>query len=125
MFESARCDQNTKECIVIRAYFKEGEIKSRIMGDSGVPSQAFDEKQDGDVQISMDYEGDPGNNDLPVLDDIEEDDEFEDFASQSWSKGKEESSDSYIWNSDWDEDDLRDDFARQLRAELMDASRNE
>ena len=93
------------------------------MTEDNATDRGFTSGQKSDPQISMDYTGEVDN--IPSLYDIEEDDEFEDFASQSWSQGQEESSDSCMWDENWDDGDLNDEFTNQLRAELMDASRNE
>eukprot|EP00239_Pterosperma_sp_CCMP1384_P010967 CAMPEP_0197861066 /NCGR_PEP_ID=MMETSP1438-20131217/36872_1 /TAXON_ID=1461541 /ORGANISM="Pterosperma sp., Strain CCMP1384" /LENGTH=63 /DNA_ID=CAMNT_0043478127 /DNA_START=108 /DNA_END=299 /DNA_ORIENTATION=+ len=52
------------------------------------------------------------------IDALEEDDEFEEFASENWTADEEEVADAQEWEDDWDDDDISDDFAQQLRAEL-------
>merc|ERR1711973_986942 len=55
--------------------------------------------------------------DLGVL---EEDDEFEEFpADESGSgTGEDEEKDVRVWEDNWDDDTVEDDFSNQLRAEL-------
>ena len=49
---------------------------------------------------------------------LEEDDEFEEFENDEWDAAEEEKADIEQWENDWDDDDLTDDFSKQLRAEL-------
>ena len=49
---------------------------------------------------------------------LEEDDEFEEFENDEWDAAEEETADIEQWENDWDDDDLTDDFSKQLRAEL-------
>ena len=48
----------------------------------------------------------------------QEDDEFEEFENDEWDAAEEEKADIEQWENDWDDDDLTDDFSKQLRAEL-------
>ncbi|CAH2282453.1 26S proteasome complex subunit SEM1 [Pelobates cultripes] len=48
---------------------------------------------------------------------LEEDDEFEEFPAEDWT-GSEEDEDAHIWEDNWDDDNVEDDFSNQLRAEL-------
>ncbi|KAK3269722.1 26S proteasome complex subunit [Cymbomonas tetramitiformis] len=52
------------------------------------------------------------------LDALEEDDEFEEFASEEWGAGDEDQGEAPAWEDDWDDDDVIDDFSKQLRSEL-------
>ncbi|KAL8278334.1 hypothetical protein RQP46_009226 [Phenoliferia psychrophenolica] len=68
----------------------------------------------------------------PELLPLEEDDEFEDFAAEDWeekdtygAKLAKASGDSKtatginsLWEDNWDDDDVADDFSVQLRGEL-------
>jgi hypothetical protein len=42
-------------------------------------------------------------------------DEFEDFGIESWNPNQEDASDADMWIEDWDNEDMNDDFTRQLR----------
>ncbi|KAI8915010.1 DSS1/SEM1 family-domain-containing protein [Powellomyces hirtus] len=55
----------------------------------------------------------------PQLTALIEDDEFEDFAVENWTEADEDHEDAALWDDNWDDDDVNDDFTRQLRAELM------
>jgi len=55
--------------------------------------------------------------------DLECDDEFEEFTSREWGPGEDNEGeatrrDPTQWEEDWDDGDLKDDFSKQLRAEL-------
>jgi len=49
---------------------------------------------------------------------LEEDDEFEEFPADEWSGDEEDADDVNVWEDNWDEDTVEDDFSKQLRAEL-------
>jgi 26 proteasome complex subunit DSS1 len=49
---------------------------------------------------------------------VEEDDEFEEFEDEGWMDRKEELEDKHYWADDWDNDDMNEEFAAQLRQEL-------
>ncbi|KAI8808825.1 DSS1/SEM1 family-domain-containing protein [Cladochytrium replicatum] len=55
------------------------------------------------------------------LGEIEEDDEFEDFATDDWTKADEDPEDAKLWEDNWDTENIDDEFSRQLRAELKKA----
>ncbi|KAL9714380.1 hypothetical protein Ac2012v2_002692 [Leucoagaricus gongylophorus] len=70
----------------------------------------------------------PADNTLGVL---EEDDEFEEFAVADWddsqtdmahlggaAPGAAKSGGDKLWEDNWDDDDIEDDFSVQLRSEL-------
>ncbi|KAK7044105.1 hypothetical protein VNI00_007821 [Paramarasmius palmivorus] len=67
----------------------------------------------------------------PHLGVLEEDDEFEEFAAANWSDsetdlahlggqapGAAKSGGDKLWEDNWDDDDIEDDFSVQLRNEL-------
>ena len=50
---------------------------------------------------------------------LEEDDEFEEFELNNWSKNEQDTEDSTQFKSSWDDDDGTDDkFTQQLRRNL-------
>ena len=49
---------------------------------------------------------------------IEEDDEFEEFENEEWKEDQEDADDAKQWEDDWDDEEVDDDFSKQLRAEL-------
>merc|ERR1711953_637838 len=50
---------------------------------------------------------------------LEEDDEFEEFPAEEWDKKDEDATDVNVWEDNWDDDTIEDDFAVQLRSELQ------
>ncbi|KAJ1902427.1 hypothetical protein LPJ66_000038 [Kickxella alabastrina] len=56
---------------------------------------------------------------------LEEDDEFEEFDVEDWNEDAEDKEDVTLWDDNWDDDDLEDDFSKQLRVELERASNPE
>ena len=46
---------------------------------------------------------------------LEEDDEFEEFPADEVSKEGDEDKDVNVWEDNWDDDKVEDDFATQLR----------
>ncbi|KAJ2163184.1 hypothetical protein GGF46_000114 [Coemansia sp. RSA 552] len=64
----------------------------------------------------------PAAQNLPANGVLEEDDEFEDFPAEDWAASDEDQEDVTLWNDNWDDDDLEDDFSKQLRVELEKAS---
>ncbi|CAG0892030.1 unnamed protein product [Cyprideis torosa] len=50
---------------------------------------------------------------------LEEDDEFEEFPAENWSGEEEDQEDLNVWEGNWDDDTVEDDFSQQLRAELQ------
>ncbi|XP_040287166.1 26S proteasome complex subunit SEM1 [Bufo bufo] len=48
---------------------------------------------------------------------LEEDDEFDEFPTEDWP-GCDEDEDAHVWEDNWDDDNVEDDFSNQLRAEL-------
>ncbi|KAI3661999.1 hypothetical protein MP638_005447 [Amoeboaphelidium occidentale] len=59
---------------------------------------------------------------LPTLGALEEDDEFEDFPAEDWEENENDKLDIKQWENNWDDDDVSDDFANQLRAEIQKAA---
>ena len=53
----------------------------------------------------------------PVDMGLEEDDEFDEFPVEEWT-GLDEDQDAHVWEDNWDDDNVEDDFSSQLRAEL-------
>ncbi|KAK0417129.1 hypothetical protein QR680_012844 [Steinernema hermaphroditum] len=52
---------------------------------------------------------------------LEDDDEFEEFPVQEWT-GKdstEEDDDLNVWEDNWDDESVENDFSKQLREELL------
>lgn len=49
---------------------------------------------------------------------LEEDDEFEEFDTEEWSEQQEDPNVEKLWEEDWDDDQISDDFTKQLQAEL-------
>merc|ERR1719347_205681 len=47
---------------------------------------------------------------------LEEDDEFEEFPADSANKNLEADKEANVWEDNWDDDNVEDDFANQLRA---------
>ncbi|RWS24038.1 26S proteasome complex subunit DSS1-like protein [Leptotrombidium deliense] len=48
---------------------------------------------------------------------LEEDDEFEEFPVEEW-KGKGDDQELSIWEDNWEDDNIEDDFSKQLKSEL-------
>ncbi|CAG8720756.1 15618_t:CDS:2, partial [Cetraspora pellucida] len=44
---------------------------------------------------------------------LEEDDEFEEFAAEDWNE-TEEDQETHLWEDNWDDEDVEDDFSKQL-----------
>ncbi|XP_005094467.1 26S proteasome complex subunit SEM1 [Aplysia californica] len=60
----------------------------------------------------------------PDLGLLEEDDEFEEFPAEDWNGEEEEPEDINVWEDNWDDDNIDDDFSKQLRAELEKQGKN-
>lgn len=60
-----------------------------------------------------------------VIKTLEEDDEFEDFPEDSnWSSDSNPLLNSaHLWEEDWDDDDVKDEFSEKLREELKKAQK--
>ncbi|KAI8877870.1 hypothetical protein K501DRAFT_288165 [Backusella circina FSU 941] len=61
---------------------------------------------------------DPLKKNLAQLGALEDDDEFEEFAAEDWGENEEDQDDAHFWEDNWDDDDIEDDFSKQLRSEL-------
>ena len=59
----------------------------------------------------------PAANDAPKAG-LDEEDEFEEFDEPDWEVPAAGTADAKQWEEDWDDADVRDDFSKQLRAEL-------
>ncbi|KAA0710402.1 26S proteasome complex subunit SEM1 26S proteasome complex subunit DSS1 [Triplophysa tibetana] len=55
---------------------------------------------------------------------LEEDDEFEEFPAEDWT-GCDEDEDAHVWEDNWDDDNVEDDFSNQLRTLLNVAGETE
>ena len=53
------------------------------------------------------------------------DDEFEEFPADEWSDNEEDAEDVNVWEDNWDEDTVEDDFSKQLKTELEKASKSQ
>ena len=56
----------------------------------------------------------------PPHDVLDEDDDFEEFEVEDWGTGQDEQGnatveDIQLWEDNWDDDDIEDDFSMQLR----------
>jgi len=85
----------------------------------------------------------PGNDEKPQetqphLGVLEEDDEFEEFSVADWddsetdlahlggaAPGAAKSGGDKLWEDNWDDDDIEDEFSMQLRNELVKTSKSE
>jgi len=47
---------------------------------------------------------------------LEEDDEFEEFPKEEWDDNEKEP--EIFWEENWDDDNIEDDFSKQLKAVL-------
>ena len=56
-------------------------------------------------------------NPKPLIEAMEEDDQFEEFEPEQWAKGQTEE-ESQQWMDNWD-DDMDDNFTKNLREELQ------
>mmetsp|Transcript_16910 Transcript_16910/g.12096 ORF Transcript_16910/g.12096 Transcript_16910/m.12096 type:complete len:97 (+) Transcript_16910:27-317(+) len=56
---------------------------------------------------------------------LEEDDEFEEFEGGNWNNPVNASEDAKLWQDDWEDDNVTDDFAVHLRAQIESRKANE
>ncbi|XP_005388128.1 PREDICTED: 26S proteasome complex subunit DSS1 isoform X1 [Chinchilla lanigera] len=49
---------------------------------------------------------------------LEEDDEFEEFPAEDWA-GLDEDEDAHVWEDNWDDDNVEDDFSNQLSSSIF------
>lgn len=55
---------------------------------------------------------------------LEEDDEFEEFEGTNWEDFPAPTEENQLWQDDWDDDDVNDDFTAQLRAQIGSVASN-
>ncbi|XP_076437137.1 26S proteasome complex subunit SEM1-like [Babylonia areolata] len=60
----------------------------------------------------------------PDLGLLEEDDEFEEFPAEDWAQEEEDEADVNVWEDNWDDDNVEDDFSKQLKVELEKQGKN-
>ncbi|KAK6631615.1 hypothetical protein RUM44_006144 [Polyplax serrata] len=49
---------------------------------------------------------------------LEEDDEFEEFPAEDWTAKDQDDEDISVWEDNWDDDNVEDDFSKLLKIEL-------
>ena len=49
---------------------------------------------------------------------LEEDDDFEEFPAAEWDSKDEDGDDVNVWEDNWDDDSVEDEFSQQLKSEL-------
>ncbi|CAG2115451.1 unnamed protein product [Medioppia subpectinata] len=49
---------------------------------------------------------------------LEEDDEFEEFPAEVWKEKDETEEEVNLWEDNWDDDNIEEDFSKQLKSEL-------
>ncbi|CAG2172792.1 unnamed protein product [Oppiella nova] len=49
---------------------------------------------------------------------LEEDDEFEEFPAEVWKEKCETEEEVNLWEDNWDDDNIEEDFSKQLKSEL-------
>ncbi|XP_054162815.1 26S proteasome complex subunit SEM1-like [Oppia nitens] len=49
---------------------------------------------------------------------LEEDDEFEEFPAEVWKEKCDNEEDVNLWEDNWDDDNIEEDFSKQLKSEL-------
>merc|ERR1712150_461071 len=75
----------------------------------------FDKMSDKEKEKEKSSGGESKPGDLGLL---EEDDEFEEFPAEDWTSRDEDPSDVNVWEDNWDDDNVEDDFSVQLKSEL-------
>nr|KAF7399835.1 hypothetical protein H0235_015572 [Vespula pensylvanica] len=70
-----------------------------------------------EIELSIFFKMTDGKNDKVKVDLglLEEDDEFEEFPAEDWTAKDEDNEDISVWEDNWDDDDVEDDFNQQLR----------
>ncbi|PSC73955.1 26S proteasome complex subunit DSS1 [Micractinium conductrix] len=61
----------------------------------------------------------PAKQQQPAPEQIVEEDEFEEFEAEDWDARAEEPQNAALWEQDWDDDNIEDDFSQRLKAELQ------
>jgi len=84
------------------------------MSQSGVQSKSTSSAASKDAAKATDKSA-TADIDIDLL---EEDDEFEEFAIETWNAEMEDTDDPKLWGTNWDDDDIDDTFLYQLRQEL-------
>ena len=59
------------------------------------------------------------------IDNLLEDDEFEEFPSEDWDIRQEDQTDIQVWEDSWDDDNTDSDFAKHLRSKLEETNNQE
>ena len=59
------------------------------------------------------------------MDNLLENDEFEEFASEDWDIRQEDQTDIQVWEDTWDDDDTDSDFAEHLKEKLEEMKESE
>jgi hypothetical protein len=93
---------------------KDSTIQGKATGTTG---------KTGEAKSSATSDGGAANPEKSLLEALEEDDEFEEFQPEHWSKSDtnaaaEAAAPTQQWMENWD-DDIEDDFVKALRAELI------
>ncbi|CAB4394091.1 hypothetical protein RhiirA5_350977 [Rhizophagus irregularis] len=90
----------------------------------GSPSKVSQvDNNTGDKQQQQQQQAQPQKESIPQLGALEEDDEFEEFIAEDWNE-TEEDQETHLWEDNWDDEDVEDDFSKQLRAEITKDSGN-
>ncbi|KAI0978785.1 hypothetical protein GJ496_000094 [Pomphorhynchus laevis] len=55
---------------------------------------------------------------------LEEDDEFEEFPAEEWAEDTMDKDDLNLWEDNWDDEDIDDDFSVKLIEELKKLKQN-
>ncbi|CAG8628486.1 11815_t:CDS:2 [Acaulospora morrowiae] len=90
-------------------------MSSNNPGSSSNTKQADNNTEES--QLSQEENAQQQKVSIPHLGALEEDDEFEEFAAEDWNE-TEEDQETHLWEDNWDDEDVEDDFSKQLRAEI-------
>jgi len=96
-------------------------MSSNQPGSSKVTQQT--DNTSDDKQQQQQEQTPPQKDSIPQLGALEEDDEFEEFTAEDWNE-TEEDQETHLWEDNWDDEDVEDDFSKQLRAEITKNSGN-
>jgi len=85
-------------------------------GGSSTAKLSEDKKPQGEAQKDQAQQ--------PAM--LEEDDEFEDFPVEDWTQEEAEvpGGNTHLWEESWDDDDINEDFSKQLKEELKKVEAN-
>jgi 26 proteasome complex subunit DSS1 len=86
-------------------------------------NNSSDKDKQQQQQQQQKQEDQPQKESIPQLGALEEDDEFEEFTAEDWNE-TEEDQETHLWEDNWDDEDVEDDFSKQLRAEITKNSGN-